>query len=59
MTPSRRGRLPDISGLYIGDMADANAGVNANLNANPNVNMNANTNSSAAPYGICFYRFSF
>jgi hypothetical protein len=44
--------FPDISALYIDDMADdagANANANANLNANP----------PATPYAICSYLFQF
>jgi hypothetical protein len=44
--------FPDISSLYIDDMAD-NAGANAN------VNLNVNVNPPAAPYVICFYLFQF
>jgi hypothetical protein len=40
--------FPDISALYIDDMADK-AGANAN----------ANTNPPAAPYAICSYLFQF
>jgi hypothetical protein len=47
--------FPDISNLYINDMADANA----NANANANLNVNANANPPAAPYAICFYLFQF
>jgi hypothetical protein len=50
--------FPDISGLYVDDMAD-NAGANANLNANANANANLkeNVNPPAAPYAICSYLF--
>jgi hypothetical protein len=48
--------FPDISALYIDDMAD-NAGANANANANANLNVNANP--PAAPYAICSYLFQF
>jgi hypothetical protein len=42
--------FPDISALYIDDMADdADANANANVNANP----------PAAPYAICSYLFQF
>jgi hypothetical protein len=41
--------FPDISALYIDDMAD-DAGANANANTNVNANLNANTNHPAAPY---------
>jgi hypothetical protein len=53
--------FPDISSLYINDMADANANANANanLNVNANANLNANANPPAAPYAICFYLFQF
>jgi hypothetical protein len=53
--------FPDISALYIDDMADVNANTNANanLNANANVNLNANANPPAAPYAICSYLFQF
>jgi hypothetical protein len=50
--------FPDISSLYIDDMAD-DAGANANANANVNANLNANTNPPAAPYAICSYLFQF
>jgi hypothetical protein len=46
--------FPDISALYIDDMAD-DAGANANANAN----LNANANPPAAPYAICSYLFQF
>jgi hypothetical protein len=46
--------FPDISGLYIDDMAD-DAGANANANAN--ANLNANANPPAAPYAICTHVF--
>jgi hypothetical protein len=46
--------FPDISGLYIDDMAnDAGASANTNLNAN------ANVNPPAAPYAICTYLLQF
>jgi hypothetical protein len=51
--------FPDISSLYIDDMADANANANVNLNANANANLNANVNPPAAPYAICSYLFQF
>jgi hypothetical protein len=44
--------FPDISALYIDDMADG-AGANANAN------LNANANPPAAPYAICSYLFHF
>jgi hypothetical protein len=44
--------FPDISALYIDDMAD-DAGANANAN------LNANANPPAAPYAICSYLFQF
>jgi hypothetical protein len=44
--------FPDISALYIDDMAD-DAGTNANANAN------ANANPPAALYAICSYLFQF
>jgi hypothetical protein len=44
--------IPDISALYIDDMAD-DAGANANAN------LNANTNPPAALYAICSYLFQF
>jgi hypothetical protein len=50
--------FPDISALYIDDMAD-DAGANANTNANANVNLNANVNPPAAPYVICSYLSQF
>jgi hypothetical protein len=50
--------FPDISALYIDDMAD-DAGANANINANTNANLNANANPPAAPYAICSYLFQF
>jgi hypothetical protein len=43
--------FPDISGLYIDDMADSDTSANANLNAN--------VNPPATPYAICSYLFSF
>jgi hypothetical protein len=46
--------FPDISALYIDDMAD-DAGANANANAN----LNANANPPAAPYAIYSYLFQF
>jgi hypothetical protein len=46
--------FPDISALYIDDMAD-DAGANANANAN----LNANANPPTAPYAIFFYLFQF
>jgi hypothetical protein len=46
--------FPDISALYIDDMAD-DAGANANANAN--TNLNANANPTAAPYAICTHLF--
>jgi hypothetical protein len=52
--------FPDISSLYINDMADdAGANANANLNANANANLNANVNPPAAPYVICAHLFQF
>jgi hypothetical protein len=48
--------FPDISTLYIDDMAD-DAGANANVNTNANANLNANANPPAAPYAICSYLF--
>jgi hypothetical protein len=52
--------FPDISGLYIDDMAD-DAGANANANANLNANANANTNVNppTAPYAIYTLLFQF
>jgi hypothetical protein len=50
--------FPDISALYIDDMAD-DAGANANANVNANANLNANTNPPAAPYAIYSYLFQF
>jgi hypothetical protein len=51
--------FPDISSLYIDDMADnAGANANANLNANANTNLNVNV-PPAAPYAICTYFFEF
>jgi hypothetical protein len=50
--------FPDISALYINDMAD-DAGANVNANANANANLNANANPPAAPYAICSYLFQF
>jgi hypothetical protein len=44
--------FPDISALYIDDMAD-DAGANVNANAN------ANANPPASPYAICSYLFQF
>jgi hypothetical protein len=44
--------FPDISNLYIDDMAD-DAGANANAN------LNANVNPPAAPYAICTHVFQF
>jgi hypothetical protein len=46
--------FPDISSLYIDDMAD-----NAGANANTNLNANANVNPPAAPYAICTHLFQF
>jgi hypothetical protein len=46
--------FPDISALYIDDMAD-----DAGANANANVNANLNANPPAAPYAICSYLFQF
>jgi hypothetical protein len=46
--------FPDISSLYIDDMAD-NTGANANANAN----LNANANPPVAPYAIYSYLFQF
>jgi hypothetical protein len=55
--------FPDISSLYIDDLADANANASANanmnLNANANTNLNMNTNPPTAPYAICYYLFQF
>jgi hypothetical protein len=51
--------FPDISSLYIDDMADTNANANANLNANTTANLNVNVNPPAAPYAICSYLFQF
>jgi hypothetical protein len=48
--------FPDISSLYIDDMADK-AGANANTNLNANANLNANVNPPAAPYAICTHLF--
>jgi hypothetical protein len=48
--------FPDISSLYIDDMAD-DAGANANANLNANVNLNVNP--PAAPYAICTHIFQF
>jgi hypothetical protein len=48
--------FPDISALYIDDMAD---GTGANANANANANLNVNANPPAAPYAICSYLFQF
>jgi hypothetical protein len=48
--------FPDISALYIDDMADD---ADANVNANANANLNANANPPAAPYAICSYLFQF
>jgi hypothetical protein len=48
--------FPDISALYIDDMAD-DAGANMNANANANANLNANANPPAAPYAIYSYLF--
>jgi hypothetical protein len=50
--------FPDISSLYIDDMAD-DANANVNLNANTNANLNANANPPIAPYTICSYLFQF
>jgi hypothetical protein len=50
--------FPDISSLYIDDMAD-DAGANANANVNVNANLNANANPPAAPYAIYSYLFQF
>jgi hypothetical protein len=44
--------FPDISSLYIDDMAD-DAGANANTN------LNANVNPPAATYAICTHLFQF
>jgi hypothetical protein len=44
--------FPDISALYIDDMAD-DAGANANAN------LKANANPPVAPYAICSYLFQF
>jgi hypothetical protein len=52
--------FPDISALYIDDMADddgANANANTNVNANLNANLKANANPPATPYAICSYLF--
>jgi hypothetical protein len=46
--------FPDISSLYIDDMAD-----DASANANANLNANANVNPPAAPYAICTHLFQF
>jgi hypothetical protein len=48
--------FPDISALYINDMAD-DAG--ANVNANANANLNANANRPVAPYVTAPIYFSF
>jgi hypothetical protein len=48
--------FPDISNLYIDDMAD-DASANANANLNANTNLNANVNPLAAPYAICTHLF--
>jgi hypothetical protein len=50
--------FPDISSLYINDMAD-DAGANANANLNANANQNVNVNPPAAPYAICTHLFQF
>jgi hypothetical protein len=50
--------FPDISSLYIDDMAD-DAGANANANLNVNANLNANVNPPAAPYAICTHLLQF
>jgi hypothetical protein len=50
--------FPDISALYIDDMAD-DTGANANVNANANANLNANANPPVAPYAIYSYLFQF
>jgi hypothetical protein len=50
--------FPDISSLYIDDMAD-DANANVNLNANANANLNTNANPPAASYAICSYQFHF
>jgi hypothetical protein len=50
--------FPDISSLYIEDMADdAGANANANLNTITNVNLNVNVNPPATPYAICTHLF--
>jgi hypothetical protein len=48
--------FPDISTLYIDDMAD---NASANANTNTNANLNANANPPTAPYAICCYLFQF
>jgi hypothetical protein len=48
--------FPDISSLYIDDMAD-DAGANTNVNLNANANLNANVNPPAAQYVICTHLF--
>jgi hypothetical protein len=48
--------FPDISSLYIDDMAD-DAGANANVNLNANAN--ANVDPPAAPYAIRTHLFQF
>jgi hypothetical protein len=44
--------FPDISALYIDDMAD-------DASANANANLNTNANPPVAPYAICSYLFQF
>jgi hypothetical protein len=50
--------FPDISSLYIDDMAD-DANANAILNANTNANLNVNANPPATTYTICSHLFQF
>jgi hypothetical protein len=46
--------FPNISGLYIDDMAD-----HVDANANLSANLNANANPPATSYAICSYLFQF
>jgi hypothetical protein len=48
--------FPDISSLYIDDMAD-DAVANANANLNADANLNANMNPPVVPYVICIHLF--
>jgi hypothetical protein len=50
--------FPDISGLYIDNMAD-DVAADVNLKSNLNANLNADVNPPAAPYAICSYLFQF